>query len=385
MDDGLKVLKNKVVEKFTSEFGVTPNILVKAPGRVNLIGEYTDLNHGYVLPMAIDRYLVAAVKKRKDRLINVFSMDYNEKKEINLDNLTRGLHSWNDYIAACMWVLKKHDYPLNGFDCVIAGNVPVGAGLSSSAALELAMLRAASWNSGFQWNSVVMAKLGQLAENEWVGVKCGIMDQIISSAGKENHALLIDCEDLSLKACPIPDNASVIILDTTTRRGLVDSAYNDRREQCFEAAKTLNVPYLRDATLPMLEKLSNQMSEKRFKCAKHVITENNRVLETATAMVSQDSKRLGELMVESHISLRDDFDVSGKALNAIVDCAMENPFCFGARMTGAGFAGCAVALVQKGEEQRFIREVSDKYQKKMGDRPQLYVCQASDGVLIEVL
>lgn len=378
-------LKTKIINQFKADFGSAPDALIKAPGRVNLIGEYTDLNQGYVLPMAIDRYLMAGVKKRQDRVIKIVSMDYNETMEIELDQLTKGRHSWKDYIIGCMWALHKNSYPLQGFDCVIAGNIPVGAGLSSSAALELAMLRVASWAADFPWEPVAMAKLGQLAENEWVGVKCGIMDQIISAAGQENHALLIDCQDLSYQACPIPENASVIILDTSTRRGLVDSAYNDRREQCFEAAKTLKVPFLRDATLPILEKASDQMSEKRFKCAKHVITENNRVLETATCMKNQDSERLGVLMAQSHMSLRDDFDVSDDALNTIVACAMDNTSCFGARMTGAGFAGCAVALVKKGMEAVFIKQVSAAYAKKMGMESQIYSCRASNGVMIEEL
>jgi galactokinase len=290
-----------------------------------------------------------------------------------------------EYVSGCIWALKEKNYHIKGFECVIAGNIPVGAGLSSSAALELAILKAASYSSDFLFDKVAMAKIGQHAENNWVGVNCGIMDQLISSAGKLGHALLIDCRDLSLKECPIPEDASVVILDTDTRRDLVSSAYNERREQCFKAAGIMGVEFLRDASKTMLNASCSQMDENVHKRAKHIILENARVLKASQVMNKGDAKALGRLMYESHESLRDDFEVTNSALDAIVECSQNESSCFGSRMTGAGFGGCAVALVKKGQENQFIESVSSCYKKKTGLTPQIYICRPSEGVTLKDL
>lgn len=383
MENGLIALQKKVIEKFKSVFGDSPEAMAKAPGRVNIIGEYTDFNNGFVLPMAIDRYMAVALKKRSDNQVRVVSIDFNQEATISLDTLPKGDHSWVEYISGSLWALKQHRIEPTGFECVMAGNIPVGAGLSSSAALEMAILKSATWCSGIELDNVQMAKIGRYVENEWVGVACGIMDQMISSAGRAGHALLIDCADLSLHNSPIPENSSIIVLDTNTRRGLVDSAYNERREQCFKAASVMGVDYLRNADLNLLEENSTNMDPLVYKRAKHIISENQRVKEAAHCMDSNEFERLGKLMYQSHESLRDDFEVSSEALNCIVESAMTSPGCYGARMTGAGFGGCAVALVKKGHEEDFMSKVTTDYKTQSGNDPILYNCKASGGVTIE--
>lgn len=383
LSQGKTVLEATLLKQFKSAYQTAAERIIFSPGRVNLIGDYTDFNGGFVLPMAIDRYLVLAVKKRVDNLVRVISTDFKEQIEFSLESLEKGVFTWGEYITGSLWALQKEGQPLKGFDATIATTIPVGASLSSSAALELGILRAAAYSSELEWNPLAMAKLGQLAENSWVGMNCGIMDQLICACGRKNHALLIDCRDLVLKHCPLPENTSIVILDTSTRRGLIDSAYNERRTQCFNAADTMQIALLRDADEQLLRKYHDQLSPLPYQRAKHIIHENKRVLRAAAAMENNMGMELGRLMYESHTSLRDDFEVSGDALNVMVECAMENNACLGARMTGAGFAGCAVALVEKGGEELFIEEVGTSFKNKMGMEPQLYVCKASGGVAVQ--
>lgn len=383
MEQVLQQIEQEIAEKFRNEYQNSPEMFIYSPGRVNIIGEHTDYNDGFVLPMAIDRYLIMAVSKRDDQTIRVFSTDFKQRIEFSIANIKIGEFDWGEYITGSIQGLKEQSHQLKGFDLVITANIPVGASLSSSAALELGILKAACYSSDIEWQPMEMALLGQKVENQWVGMNCGIMDQAISACGKEGHALLIDCRDLSRTPCPLPPNHSIIIMDTTTRRGLVDSAYNERREQCNTAAETMGVSHLRDATPELLEQHKNDMERLVYLRAKHIITENIRVLQTAEAMAQNDAAQLGKLMYESHCSLRDDFDVSGEALNVIVECAMSHPSCIGARMTGAGFAGCAVAMVEKGKEQDFVAAVSRAYAAKMEVEPHLYVCRASEGTSIK--
>ncbi|SHO43487.1 galactokinase [Desulfopila aestuarii] len=377
------ILEQELSRQFKQHFDSIPELVVTSPGRVNIIGEYTDFNDGFVLPMAIDRSLMMAIKKRTDDLIRVYSTEFNAEISFTSSSLRKGEFSWGEYITGCIWVLQQMGHTPCGFDMVITGNIPVGASLSSSAALELGILRAATYTAGIDWQPMKMAILGQRVENEWVGMNCGIMDQAICACGRKDHALLIDCRDHSSTLCPLPKKSTIIILDTGTRRGLVDSAYNERRAQCFEAAGKMNIAYLRDGNEEMLEQFRPQLSPLAYLRAKHIILENDRVLQAAKAMQNDAGHELGRLMYESHCSLRDDFDVSGTALNTMVECAMEHSACLGARMTGAGFAGCAVALVEKGREKDFVEEVSSAYAARMQTEPRLYVCQAADGTGIQ--
>lgn len=378
----ISILEDTLLKQFASTFDTAPEQFIASPGRVNIIGEYTDFNGGFVLPMAIDRYLVLAVKKRNDHLVRVISTDFKDRIEFSLEALQQGAFNWGEYVTGCFWALQQEGHSLRGFDAIIATTIPVGASLSSSAALELGILRAAAYSSDVEWDPVSMAKLGQLAENTWVGMNCGIMDQIACACGRQDHALLIDCRDLALRHSPLPENSSIIILDTSTRRGLIDSAYNERRNQCFEAAGTMHVALLRDADEQLLQQYKKRLSLQAYQRAKHIIFENKRVLQAAEAMENNQSTHLGRLMYESHLSLRDTFEVSGEALNVMVESAMEHDACFGSRMTGAGFAGCAVALIEKGREDEFMHAVGVRFTKRMNMQPQLYVCKASNGVTI---
>ncbi len=278
--------------------------------------------------------------------------------------------------------LKRDGHELRGFDAVMAGDVPRGAGLSSSAAVELATARAFASVSCLDWNAAYMARVSQRAENAWVGVNCGIMDQMASAASKEGYALFLDCRTLEYQHAPLPENTSVVILDTSTRRGLVDSAYNERRSQCEEAAHWFGVKALRDVSVNDLKKKGNRLSGIVMKRARHIVTENARVLEAVQVMKAGDVKRLGELFNASHASLRDDFEVTNEALNQIVECAQDQPSCYGARMTGAGFGGCAVALVNERDTRKFVDVVSASYRKKSGLKANIYVCKASGGASV---
>jgi galactokinase len=275
--------------------------------------------------------------------------------------------------------LQKAGHDLKGFDAVMTGDVPRGAGLSSSAAVELATARAFAAVSGFTWDAAVMAKISQKAENEWVGVNCGIMDQMASAACRAGYALFLDCRSLEYQFAPLPENISVVILDTSTRRGLVDSAYNERRNQCEEAARWFGVKALRDVSVDEFEKKRGGLREVVTKRARHIITENARVLEAVQVMKAGNVKRLGQLFNASHASLRDDFEVTNEALNQIVACAQEQPACYGARMTGAGFGGCAVALVREENTREFASAVLAAYKQMSGLDASVYVCKASEG------
>jgi galactokinase len=257
--------------------------------------------------------------------------------------------------------------------------VPIGAGLSSSAAIELATARAFAATSNLDWNPAVMARLAQRAENEWVGMNCGIMDQMISAAGVENHALLIDCRSLETQIVPLPPDTAVVVLDTATRRGLVDSAYNERRSQCEAAARFFGVTALRDVTMEQFLGKAEQLDDVTQRRARHIISENERVLRAVEAMRRGDAVELGKLMNASHNSLRDDFEVSSDNLNIMVQCARREEGCYGARMTGAGFGGCAVALVRADFADEFATRVSANYRNATSLNPSIYVCTATNG------
>jgi galactokinase len=375
-----------VAESFRVHSGTSSTYMVRAPGRVNLIGEHTDYNDGFVLPLAIDRAIWIALRPRPDRMVWLHSLDYDETAVFSLDDLNKET-GWSEYVKATAWALQTAAYPLTGWEGVMTGNVPKGAGLSSSAALELATARAFQAVGGWEWQPAVMAQLCQKAENEWVGVNCGIMDQMVIAAAKADHALLIDCRSLHTEQVPLPPTAdggetAVLILDTSTRRGLVDSAYNERRRQCETAAAFFGVKALRDVSLAQFRQAQQSLNPLTRRRARHVITENERTLAAAQAMQAGDARRLGRLMNESHASLRDDFEVSSPALNNIVELAQAQPGCYGARMTGAGFGGCAVALVAQKKAAAIETAVAAAYQQATGLTARLYHCQPGPGAMI---
>jgi len=371
-------LPSRITAEFQQHFGSPPSAIVRAPGRVNLIGEHTDYNDGFVLPMAIDRAIWIALSPGPDRLVRVRSLDFDETAEFDLDRLEKQ-SGWIEYLKGVAWALQEAGHQLSGFTGVVAGDVPIGAGLSSSAAWELASARAFAVTSRFDWNAAQMALLGQRAENKWVGMNCGIMDQMISAAGQADHALLIDCRSLDTQSVPLPPGVVVIVLDTATRRGLVDSAYNERRAQCEAVAQFFGVKALRDVTLDQLHEKCEQLDRVAYRRARHVISENERTLLAVDAMKHGEAIEVGQLMQLSHMSLRDDFEVSSRELNIMVECAEHQTGCYGARMTGAGFGGCAVALVRQDAAEAFSASVAANYEDATGLKPSIYICTATNG------
>jgi galactokinase len=374
-----------VVEVFARRFGGPPVWLARAPGRVNLVGEHTDYNEGFVLPMAIDRAAWIAFRPRPDGRVHLFSLQFGEATEFDLGGLSKTGPAWAQYVKGVAWSLGEDGQALRGFEGVLAGDVPIGAGLSSSAAVELAAARALAASSGLAWEPKAMALRAQRAENSWVGMKCGIMDQLASVAAVAGSALLIDCRSLDTTLVPLPPAASVVVLDTSTRRALVDSAYNERRAQCEEAARGLGVTALRDVTPEELAGSVVALEATVRRRARHVVSENARTLAAAEAMRSGDAAALGRLLDASHKSLREDFDVSSPALEAMVACAQSDGAAYGARLTGAGFGGCAVALVHRAEAEAFSARVQAAFRERTGLTPQAYVCQPAAGASLETI
>jgi galactokinase len=372
---------SRVRKSFQSIFHSEPEFIVRAPGRVNLIGEHTDYNDGFVLPMAIDRAVWIALRPRADCRVIVYSLDLDKRGEFELDSLERGT-GWLEYLKGVAHELQITNYKLSGWEGTMSGDVPSGAGLSSSAALEVASARAFASVSGFAWEPLRIARVGQRAENNWVGVKSGIMDQAVSAAAQAGHALFLDCRTLAYEHVPLPKEIAVVVMDTSTRRGLVDSAYNERRAQCELAARLLGVKTLRDVSVERLNVERGTLNELILRRARHVVTENARVLKAVDAMRAGDSSTLGKLFNESHASLRDDFEVTNDALNWMVEIAQSQPGCFGARMTGAGFGGCAVAVVRREKAGMFADAVGAAYGLKSGKEAGIFVCEAGEGASV---
>ena len=375
--------RERVLAEFRRRFGSDAPLLARAPGRVNLIGDHTDYNDGFVLPMAIDRGVWIAFRPRDDRRVVAHSLDFDEDVSFAVGRDAPRAEGWVEYVRAIGWALDDAGRRFAGWDGVVAGDVPVGAGLSSSAAIELAAAYAFTAGAHGAWEPPAMALLAQRAENVQVGVNCGIMDQLISATGVAGHAVLIDCRSLSTRAVPIPSDAAVVVLDTATRRGLVDSAYNERRAQCEHAARTFGVAALRDVDAPAFAARADELDPVTRRRARHVVTEDARTLRAAEALTVGDLVAMGTLMNDSHASLRDDFEVSRRELDAMVDVAQAHAGCYGARMTGAGFGGCAVALVRRAEARRFAADVIGEYERRTGLHPAVYVCAAAEGASVE--
>jgi galactokinase len=372
-------LQQHVQQVFEQRFGAAPTLVVRAPGRVNLIGEHTDYNDGFVLPMAIERAAYIALRPRHDSFVLAYSLDFDDVKEFDLEDIAKRGLDWAEYVQGVAWAMQEAGYRLKGWEGVIAGDVPIGAGLSSSAALEMATARAFASVGDLPWDARQMAQIGQKTENDWIDVKSGIMDQMISAGGVEGSALLIDCRWLTLDPVPLPDGTVVVILDTATRRELAESKYNERREQCEAAAKFFGVPALRDVSMTQFDAASDLLEETTRKRARHVISENARTLQAAAAMRAGDAAELGRLMNGSHVSMRDDFEISRWEIDKMVELAQAHPACYGARMTGGGFGGCCVALVQAEQAQNFAAHVTREYREATNLAATLYVTTATAG------
>jgi galactokinase len=371
---------------FRTAFGREPVLLVSAPGRVNLIGEHTDYNQGFVLPAAIDRFAVMAVATRRDRRVSLYAANFATRAEFSLDAIDRDQEqSWSNYQRGVAAQLQAAGHYLLGMDALIWGNVPIGSGLGSSAAVEVATAHSFQLLNDLEIDGQELALLCQRAEREFVGVDCGVMDQLIAVLGRRDHALLIDCRDLALEYARIPAGASIMVADTMVRRDLLSSEYNTRRQECQRAAELLRVPSLREVSSEKLATCGRTLPSPLRKRARHVVSENQRVLDAVAALKKGDLEGFGFLMNESHRSLRDDFEVSSPELDTLVEAAREVEGVFGSRLTGAGFGGCTVSLVAQEAVERFKAHVSKEYEEAAGIPPEIHICRAEDGLSHEVL
>jgi len=367
-------------QTFLERFGRHPELISQAPGRVNMIGEHTDYNDGLVLPLAIDRSVAVAAAGGGD-MVQAYSADFEARDEWRIDAPRRtGRAEWRDYVRSVAWALLDAGHRLCGGDFVIAGDVPQGAGLSSSAALEVAVAGALLALSGIQIEPRALALLCQKAENQFVGVQCGIMDQLAAACCREGHALLIDCRSLEVEHVPLPPGVVIIVVNSGVTRRLEETAYNRRRGECAEAARMLGVASLREAGEATLEASRDRLPETLFRRARHVAAENARVVAAAESLRASNIEAIGHLMFESHASLRDDFEVSTAGLDLLVDLATRTEGVLGARLTGAGFGGCTVNLVTKGAEERFRAEVAEGYRRETGLAAGMHVCHAVRGL-----
>lgn len=354
-----------------------------APGRVNLIGEHTDYNEGFVLPCAIQFGTQIAVALRQDHRVQVASLSYQVRPvsfELSSPIPKSAESPWSDYVRAVFDVLLRRSHPIQGLDILLMGDVPQGAGLSSSASLQVAVGLCLSEVNGLGLSPAEVALLAQEAENEYVGCRCGVMDQLASSASEAGHATLIDCRDLSLSAVPVPEGAGLFIVNSNVKRGLVESAYNERRAQCEEAARLMGTRSLRDVSLEELRRAEGRLPELTFRRARHVITENQRVLEAVDALKGGDLGRLGRLMRASHDALRFDFEVTVPQVDLLAQLLNEViGERGGARMTGGGFGGCVVAVAPLELIPALSATITTHYEAQTGLTPTMYLCHASAG------
>jgi galactokinase len=374
-----------IEETFQEVFGGAAEVVSRAPGRVNLIGEHTDYNDGFVLPVAIDRVVDFAGRRIPGRTVRAYSRDFRGQTEFSLDRIEKDEHQkWSNYLRGVSKFLEEAGFPLPGAEIALGGDVPREAGLSSSAAVEMAAIE--FWNrlAGLNLDPMTAVKLAKRAENEFVGVPSGIMDQFISALGRKDHALFLDCRDLTYRHVPLPSDFKIVVCNSGVKRALAQSEYELRVQQCRQAVAQIGgaglaVKSLRDVDLAELEVARGNLNELLLKRARHIISENQRVLDAARALDRGDIDRFGELMNESHESLRDDYEVSSRELDALVEIARRQPGVAGARMTGAGFGGCTVNLVRAELADAFAESVAQCYQQETGLRAEVYVCEASDG------
>jgi len=365
-------------------FEADPAVYV-APGRVNLIGEHTDYAEGFVMPAAINFATLAGISPRVDGKIAIFSENYGQVRYFDAAELpARAGKHWTDYPLGVISILAGEGHTIPGFSLSLWGDVPLGSGLSSSAAVEVATALAVTGLLGVTYPGPVLARLCQRAENEFVGANCGIMDQFISANGAKDHALLLDCRDLSFKLAPIPEHVALVIANTMVKHAITGGEYTSRRAEVEAACAVIashrpSVKFLRDATVDDLEKYGHEMTPNALKRARHVITENLRTVAAAEALIRGDLAELGKLMAEAHWSYSRDFEASCEEADAMVELAQGLPGLIGARLTGGGFGGCTINLVEQSEAATFVEELAKLYAGQTGIVPQIHICQASGG------
>lgn len=374
----------QISDKFRTRFGAEP-LLVMSPGRVNLIGEHTDYNEGFVLPAATDKAVVFAVAPRRDAVCHFVSYDYGQEFRCDLHELNRSPLRWPDYLEGVIDQFVKNGYPVRGFQCVFGGNIPIGAGMSSSAAIEGGLAFALNEMFRLKIDSLTLVKLAQKAENEFVGVRCGIMDQFINIHGREKKVLKLDCRSLEYEYFPFerPD-LRIVVCDTLVRRELASSEYNVRRRQCEEGVQVLkkyapDIRSLRDVGFCLLEEHRAEIGPLVYKRCDYVIRENIRVEEACRDLLAGDFKSFGERMGASHAGLRDGYEVSSPELDALVEAAAKVEGVLGARMMGAGFGGCAISLVEEGAVPELRERVSRDYEASFGRTPNIHVIKIEAG------
>ena len=385
-------IENKtIIQEFRQQFGSGPAFVARAPGRVNLIGEHTDYNGGFVLPAAINREIKIACSPADGRTVTMYAVAMKEKRTFLLDKLQKDACRWINYPQGVAMVLQGEGFKLRGMNAVVMGDVPLGAGLSSSAAFEVAAALAFGALSNLKIDGVRLARLCQRAENEFVGVNCGIMDQYVSIHAKANRAVFIDCKSLEHRLIPVDTvHSRIVISDTGVKRELASSEYNVRRGQCESAVEILKryVPgatCLRDISSKVLKAHEAELSDVVRKRARHVVSEDERVLQSLPLLEKGDLVAFGRLLNESHDSLRDDYEVSCRELDAMVESARALPGCLGSRLTGAGFGGCTVSLVTAEAADAFCRELAKRYKAAIGLDARIIVSDAAEGANVAAL
>ena len=378
------LLRARFRELFGELLGKSARVF-RAPGRVNLIGEHTDYNDGFVMPMAIGFYTWVAAAKRPDRILEAYSEHFDEKIALSLDALSGPPRKhWSDFIRGVAATLQAAGFMLSGVNLVIHGEVPLGAGLSSSASLEVSVALALTSLAAIAVPRLEMVKLCQAAEHEYVGTRCGIMDQFVAGFGATGHALMLDCRSLEYQLLPIPQDLRLVVCNSMVRHELASGEYNLRRADCETGVRLLQpflpaVGALRDVGIADLENYKHLLSGTVYRRCRHVVTENQRVLAAANALRSQDAARFGHLMNQSHASLRDDYEVSCRELDLLIDLASSRPGVYGARMMGGGFGGCTVNLIRSDCAAVFQAELAQMYAETTGTTPEIYICAPAPG------
>jgi galactokinase len=369
---------------FRQVYGQEPHIS-RAPGRVNLIGEHTDYNEGFVMPAAIDFYTSVAIAPRSDTKVNIRSQSFDDALSFDLNDGFRPQHNWSDYVIGVIDQIKRAGECLHGADILVHGEVPIGAGLSSSAAIEVAVAFALLNAKHVSIDRKKLALLCQRAENEFVGMRCGIMDQFISCNGRRDHALMLDCRSLEFKLLPLAPTTRMVICNTMVKHQHASGEYNQRRADCEEGVQILreslpSIRSLRDVSPEQLEQHREKLPPVIYRRCRHVVTENARVERAAEMLQANNLQTFGELMGESHRSLRDDYEVSSRELDTMVEIAGKQPGVYGARMTGGGFGGCTINLVASEHAEAFRKHITAKYEAATGLKPDVYITTAADGV-----
>ena len=375
-------------QKFTEYYGYNAEQTVFAPGRVNIIGEHTDYNDGFVMPCAINYGMAVSFAKRNDSIWRVYAIDINEQDEFDLSqDFTQSEHKWANYVRGVVKYIQEQCPEFKqGADLVMTSDVPMSSGLSSSAALEISIGKTCQVLGNLPLSLVQIALIGQKAENKFVGANCGNMDQLTSALGQKDHLIMIDCRSLEITPTPVPQGYSIAIINSNVKHDLVTGEYNSRRQECEQAAKFFGVKALRDVTPEQFHARENELkaeSELAYKRAKHVVYEDQRVLDAVAALKANDMVKLGQLMGESHDSMRDDFEITIPEIDYLVELAQvaigKNG---GARMTGGGFGGCIVCLVPNEKVEALRQLIADNYEKQTGIKETFYLCTASDGVRV---